>query len=188
MTTSTRTIDGQSVPAAGTWNLDPTHSEIGFVARHLVVAKVRGTFTGFSGTITVAEDPSASQVEVSIDAASISTGVADRDGHLMSADFLDAENHPTITFSSTAVHPAGSSWAIEGELTIGEETRPVTLDVEFLGTMTDPWGNDKAIFSASTEIDRTDWNLTWNAPLEAGGVLVGDKVRIAIEAQAAPAG
>lgn len=179
----TRTVDGSAVPAAGTWAIDPAHTEVGFTARHLMVSKVRGHFGDVRGEISVGEDVSDSTVKVEIDPASISTGTPDRDQHLVSPDFLDVEAHPTISFVSTGVRPAGRNWILDGALTIRGITRPVELAVEFIGAATDPWGNAKAGFSASTEIDRRDWGLTWNAPLETGGVLVGEKVTIEIEAQ-----
>jgi polyisoprenoid-binding protein YceI len=182
------TTQAQNLPAVGSWVLDPTHTDITFTARHLVVAKVKGSFERFSGEVVVADDISASSVDVRIEAASISTGTDDRDAHLRSGDFLDADNHPELRFVSTSVRENGTDWAVDGELTIRGVSNPVTLDVEYLGTATDPFGNTKAAFSASTEIDRTEWGLTWNAPLEAGGVLVGEKVKIEIDAQASPIG
>lgn len=181
----TRVIDGRQVPAAGVWTIDPTHTQAEFVARHLMVTKVRGGFDDISGTIVVGEDPSESKVEVTIQMASVSTGTADRDAHLTSEDFFDVENHPTMTFVSTGVEPSGSSWKLTGDLTVRDITRPVALDFEFLGISTDPWGNAKAAFSASTELNREDWGLTWNVALEGGGVLVSKKATIEIEVQAA---
>lgn len=179
MTTTTATFLD-----SGTWTLDPAHTSVGFTVRHLVAAKVRGRFDSFSGTIAAGETPADSSVEVSIDAASIDTGISDRDEHLRSADFLDAEHFPALTFVSREVRGTADELEIEGDLTIRGVTKPVTLDAEFGGVMTDPWGNEKAIFSASTKIDREDWGLTWNQALEAGGVLVGKQVKIEIEAQA----
>jgi polyisoprenoid-binding protein YceI len=133
----------------------------------------------------VADDPAASSVEVTIDAASIDTGDATRDGHLRSADFLDVEGHPSLTFTSTGVRAAGSGrWAVDGDLTVRGVTRTVVLDVELEGVAADPWGGERAVFSASTEIDREDFGLVWNQALEGGGVLVGRKVKIEIEAEA----
>lgn len=183
----TRTVDGAAVPAAGTWVIDGSHTSAEFVARHLMVTKVRGGFGSVTGTIEVADDPTASRVEVVIDTASISTGDADRDGHVKSPDFFDVENHPEIRFVSTAVRPEGSSWVLDGDLTIKDITKPVTLDFDFVGLAADPWGNQKAAFSATTTVDREDWDLNWNVALEAGGVLVSKKVNIEIEMQAAPA-
>ena len=173
-----------TLPQTGTWTLDSTHTHVGFIAKHLMVTKVRGSFTSFSGTIEVAEPIEDSSVQVSIDAGSIETGTPDRDAHVRSADFLDVDSHPTITFRSTAIRQAGGDYEIDGDLTIAGVTKPVTLDVEFDGAATDPWGNAKAGFTASTTINREDWGLTWNAPLEAGGVLVSKDIKIEIEAQA----
>lgn len=181
----TREVDGRPVPASGTWAIDPTHTQAEFVVRHLMVTKVRGGFQDISGTIVVGDDPAESRVEVTIPVASVSTGAADRDAHLLSEDFLDAENHPSITFVSTSVEPSESSWKLTGDLTIKGVTKPVVLDLEFLGISADPWGNTKAAFSASTEVERADWGLTWNVPLEGGGVLVSKAVQLEIEAQAA---
>lgn len=168
----------------GTWTIDPAHSSVTFGVRHLGIAKVRGRFGSFSGTISAGETPKDSSVEVSIDAASIDTGIEDRDKHLRSGDFLDAENFPTLTFASTDVRETDSGWEIEGDLTIRGVANRVVLDAEFGGVVEDPWGNEKAIFSATTKIEREDWGLTWNQALEAGGWLVGKEVKIQIEAQA----
>jgi polyisoprenoid-binding protein YceI len=183
-----RTVDGRDVPAAGVWNIDPTHTQAEFVARHLMVSKVRGGFTGISGTIDVAEDPLDSRVEVVLDAATVTTGTADRDAHLTSPDFLDVETHPEIRFVSTSVAEKGSRWMLDGELTIRDVTRPVALSFEFIGITRDPWGNAKAAFSATTEIQREDWGLTWNVALEGGNFLVSKTVTLEIEVQAVYAG
>jgi polyisoprenoid-binding protein YceI len=172
------------LPAAGTWTIDGSHSSVEFVVRHLMVSKVRGRFEAFNGEIEVGERPEDSKVAVAISAGSVSTGDEGRDGHLRSADFFDAEQFPTITFRSTGVRPVGKQWAVDGELTVHGESRPVTLDLEYQGSLTDPFGNDKAVFSASTEIDREEFGLTWNQALESGGVLVGKKAKIEIEVQA----
>ncbi len=169
---------------AGTWTLDPAHTSIGFTVRHLMAAKVRGTFKAFEGALEIGETPEDSVVHVTIDAASIDTGIEDRDKHLRSEDFFDVEKYPELSFRSTAIRATEEGFEVEGDLTIRDVTRPVTLDVEHAGVVTDPWGNEKAIFSAETKIDREDWGLTWNAALEAGGVLVGKEVKIEIEAQA----
>jgi polyisoprenoid-binding protein YceI len=176
-----------TLPATGTWTIDPTHTTVGFSARHLMAAKVRGSFKAFSGSISIADSPESSSVAVSIDAASIDTGVEDRDNHLRSADFLDVESFPTLEFMSTAVRPVAEGYEVAGDLTIRGASRPVILSMEYAGVMADPWGNEKAIFSAATTINREDFGLTWNAPLEAGGWLVGKEVRIEIEVQAAKA-
>lgn len=175
---STATLTGLST---GTWTIDPTHTEVGFVARHLMVSKVRGSFTDVSGTVVVADSLADSSAEVVIKTASVATGTADRDAHLTSGDFFDSEAHPDMTFRSTSFD--GSTLA--GDLTIKGITQPVTLDVEFGGVATDPWGNEKAAFEASGEIDRTQWGLTWNANLEKGGVLVSEKIKLVIDVQLA---
>jgi polyisoprenoid-binding protein YceI len=181
----TRDVDGTTLPVAGTFGFDPSHSSVGFVVRHLMVSKVRGRFGAFSGTLTVAEDPTASSVEVTIDAASFDSGDAGRDEHVRSADFLDVATFPEVTFRSTSVTSRGSEhYDVAGELTIKGTTVPVVLDAELEGVVADPWGNQRAIFSARTEIDREDFGLTWNQALETGGVMVGKKVTIEIEAQA----
>ncbi|MFZ4515535.1 MAG: YceI family protein [Acidimicrobiia bacterium] len=182
--TATRTVDGAQLPVAGTWKIDPSHTTVEFVARHLMVTKVRGGFSAVDGALVVGEDPSTSSVQVTIPTATISTGAADRDGHVKGADFLDVEQFPTMTFTSTAVEGSGEKWRVEGDLTIRGVTKPVTLDVEFGGVSPDPWGGQRAGFSASTEINREDWGLTWNVALETGGMLVSKNIRIEIEAQA----
>lgn len=169
---------------AGTYALDPTHTEIGFVTRHAGIAKVRGKFTEFEGTLTVAEDVTASSAQVTIQTASIDTGVEARDNHLRSADFFDAASNPAITFVSTAVEVDGDELTLVGDLTINGITRPVALETEYNGAATDPFGNRRIGFEASTVINRKDFNLTWNAALETGGVLVSDKVTIALDVSA----
>jgi polyisoprenoid-binding protein YceI len=182
---TTRSYAGLTIPTAGTFAIDPAHTRVGFVARHLMVSKVRGSFTQVSGEITVAEDPLISTVTVRIPAASIDTGVADRDNHLRSGDFLDVEKYPELTFRSTRVlQPSDNEFKLVGELTIRDVTREVTLDVEFDGVATSPWGQEVIAFSATTEIDREEFGITWNQALETGGVLVGKKVKIEIEAEA----
>ena len=178
MSIATSTLNGLST---GTWAIDPTHSEVGFIARHLMVTKVRGSFTDVSGTVEVAEDISHSVANVTIKTASVSSGTADRDGHLRSADFFDSETYPDMTFVSTSF----DGDTLTGDLTIKGVTKPVTLDVEFNGVATDPWGNDKAAFEATGELNRSDWGLTWNASLEKGGVLVSEKIKLVIDVQLA---
>jgi polyisoprenoid-binding protein YceI len=181
-TTAPRTLT--QLPTPGRWQIDPSHSSVEFVVRHLMVAKVRGRFSEFSGDIHIGETPEESKVVVAIAPASISTGDEQRDGHLKSPDFFDVEQYPTITFASSGVRTVGDRYALDGALTVHGEAKPVTLDLEYQGSITDPFGNDKAVFSASTEIDREDWGLTWNQALETGGVLVGKKARIEIEIEA----
>jgi len=186
-TTTTRTIEGHLVPAAGTWAVDTSHSQVEFVARHLMVTKVRGRFTDYDVSLAIAQRPEDSTVAVTIQAGSITTGDDNRDGHLTGTDFLDVENHPIITFTSTAVTPRGDVWDVAGGLTIGGVTRTVVLEVTFGGVIADPWGNSRALFAAETEIDREDFGLTWNQPLAGGGLLVGKRVKIELEVQALPA-
>lgn len=181
----TRNVDGVSIPEPGTFDLDQYHTTVGFVARHLMVSKVRGSFTEVSGAITIAENPLDSSVEASIKAASINTGATDRDSHLRSADFLDAEAYPELTFRSTGVkNLSGTEFVLAGDLTIRDVTRPVELKVEFDGFTVNPWGKEVAAFTATTEIDREEFGITWNKALETGGVLVGNKVKIEIVAEA----
>jgi polyisoprenoid-binding protein YceI len=181
----TRTVDGTEVPAAGTYALDASHSDVGFSVRHLMVSKTKGRFSAVAGTVVIAEDPLESSVEVTIDVASLDTRDATRDGHLLSPDFFDAEAHPTITFRSTKVTPAGSDrWTVDGDLTVLGNTRPVALEVTFEGGAKDPWGGERIGFTAKTEVNREDFGLTWNQALEAGGVVVGKSAKIEIEAEA----
>src|SRR6266540_2055422 len=169
-----RTLEALELPVPGTWEIDAAHSSVGFVARHLMVAKVRGRFGKFSGTVTIGETPEASSVVASMDAASIDTADATRDAHLRSPDFLNVEKYPTLEFRSTkATRTGDATLKLDGELTIRGVTRPVSLDVAYLGLVTDPFGNAHAVLSAETEIDREDWDITWNKTLETGGVLVG---------------
>jgi polyisoprenoid-binding protein YceI len=164
---------------AGTWTVDASHSELGFVARHLMVTKVRGQFKEFEGTVKVGESLTESQVTAVAQLASVDTGSADRDAHLKSADFFDVENNPTMSFTSTEV----TADSLKGDLTIKGVTKPVVFDLEFGGLATDPWGNQKAGFEASAEINRKDWGLEWNVALEGGGVLVSEKIKINLDIQ-----
>lgn len=171
------------------WELDPAHTTVEFSVKHMMMTTVRGRFSGVAGFIEVDEQhPERSRVEVTIDASTIDTGVADRDAHLRSADFLDVEKHPAITFRSTRVDGVafeeGARFTVVGELTIRGETNEVDLETTFQGRGRDPWGGERAGFGASTRIDRRDWGLRWNQALEAGGILVGNEVRIEIDAQA----
>lgn len=172
--------------ATGTYTIDPTHSRIGFVARHAMVTKVRGSFNEFEGSgYFDAQDPAKSSLSVTIQAASIDTRNTDRDAHLRSGDFFDMDSYPTISFASTAVAArGGDAFQVTGDLTIKGVTKPVTLDLELTGTAQDPWGNTRLGLEGSTIINRKDFNVTWNAPLEAGGVLVGEKVTLEFEISA----
>ena len=168
----------------GAWEIDSTHTNVGFVVRHLMISNVRGRFTRFSGIAQIGETPETSSVEVEIDAASIDTGVADRDAHLRSADFFDIERFPTLRYRSTRVERTGEDrFRVDGALTIRDVTRPVTLDVSHEGTITDPWSNSRAAFTARTEIDREEFGLTWNQVLETGGIAVGKRVKIEVEVE-----
>jgi polyisoprenoid-binding protein YceI len=171
------------------WEIDPAQTTIEFAVKHMMFTTVRGRFKSFTGTVRADErDPDKSRVDVTIDAASIDTGVPDRDAHLRSADFLDVENHPKIVFRSTRVDGAhkkeGDRFKITGDLEIRGKSMPVTLETTFEGVGKDPWGKQRAGFAARTEIDRREWGLRWNQALEAGGVLVGHSVKIEVEAQA----
>ena len=169
---------------AGTWNIDPAHSEVGFVVRHVMVSKVKGVFSKFDGAITVAEDPFQSKVEATIDASSIDTREPQRDAHLRSSDFFDVETHPEIRFTSTSVRPDGHDFVVTGDLTIHGVTREVELELEFNGVGPDPWGGVRAGFTATTEISRAQFGISFNVPLDGGGVLVGDKIKINLEIEA----
>ncbi|MET7393116.1 YceI family protein [Dactylosporangium sp. NPDC005572] len=182
---NTREYNGLTIPTPGKFEVDPAHTRVGFVARHMMVSKVRGGFSKATGTVVIAEDPLQSHVDVTIDAASIDTGVADRDGHLRSPDFLHVEQWPALTFKSTRVIGlSGNEFKLVGDLTIRDVTRQVELDVEFEGHAKSPWGQEVIGFSATTEIDREEFGITWNQALETGGVLVGKKVKIEIGAEA----
>ena len=168
------------------WEIDSGHSGVNFSVRHMVVAKVRGKFSRWSGVLRAADgDEARASVEVVIDASSIDTGVADRDAHLKSPDFLDVAHHPEITFrAERSERLTPERLRVSGELTIRGVTRPVVLDVEYAGRTKDPWGHERAGFAARTSVDRKDFGLTWNQVLEAGGVVVGDRVEIEIEVEA----
>ncbi|HET9982746.1 MAG TPA: YceI family protein [Longimicrobiales bacterium] len=177
---------------ATTWTIDPTHTLVGFSAKHMMFTTVRGKFNEVKGTIVVdGANPDRSRVEVEIPAASIDTGVEQRDGHLRSADFLDVEHYPLVTFRSRRVEgaavEAGDRFKVYGDLTIHGTTREVVLEATYEGKGKDPWGGERAGFSATAKIDRRDFGLVWNQALEAGGVLVGNEIRIEIEAQATQA-
>jgi polyisoprenoid-binding protein YceI len=169
----------------GDYTIDPTHTRLGFSARHAMVTTVRGQFQAFSGTAHVdAANPANSWVKVSIETASIDTGVADRDGHLKSPDFFDAEANPEITFVSTEVSRDGDDWTITGDLTIKGVSKPVSIEFESTGSARDPFGNLRVGFEGATSINRKDWGLTWNAALETGGVLVSEKVKLEFDISA----
>jgi polyisoprenoid-binding protein YceI len=180
MTTQALSTAGATVQP-GVWNIDPSHSTIGFSVKHMMIATVRGRFTEFSGALTAGDD-GAIAIDGLIQAASIDTNESQRDEHLRSADFFDAANHPEIRFASTRVTASGDGGlTIAGELTIKGITREVVLDAELHGSGVDPWGNERVALEAKGEINRKDFELNWNQLLEAGGVLVGEKIKIALD-------
>ncbi|MGP3948278.1 YceI family protein [Streptomyces sp. 7N604] len=180
--------DAESALAAltGDYTIDPAHSSIGFTVRHAMVTNVRGAFGDYDGTLRLdGSDPSRSGASLDVRIASVDTGIEDRDGHLRSGDFFDAEKFPLMTFRSTAAeHAGGDEYRITGDLTIKDVTRPVTIDLEFNGSATDVYGNERVGFEGRAEILRSDWGLTWNAALETGGVMVSDKVKLAFDISA----
>lgn len=182
MTDTTTIVD---VPGykAGTWVLDPSHSEVTFAVRHMMISKVRGVFGLKSATIEAPANPLEAKVTASVDVASIDTKDEGRDAHLRSADFFDVEQFPTIEFASTGVRAEGGDFLVDGDLTLHGVTKPVTFEVEFGGFGVDPWGNYKAGATAKTVVNREDFGLTWNAALETGGVLVGKDVTITLDLQ-----
>lgn len=181
----TRQVSDLTLPSAGTFVLDKSHTQVGFVARHMMVSKVRGRFNDYEGSVVVAENPADSSVEVTIQAASIFTNEENRDAHLRTNDFLNVAEYPTLSFRSTKVDlGSADEWKVTGELTIRGVTRPVVLDVRFEGVVQDPWGNQRIGFTASAEIDRNDFGVSFNAALEAGGFVVSPKVKLEIEAEA----
>jgi polyisoprenoid-binding protein YceI len=185
VTPDRRAKEKETDMATERWEIDSSHSGIHFSVRHLVIAKVRGQFSRWTGAVIVPDgDFTKASVEAVIDASSIETGVADRDAHLKSADFFDVAQFPEVVFKATRVAPKGDDLQLVGALTIKGITREVALDVEQLGTVKDPWGNERAAFSAKTAVDRQDFGLTWNQALETGGVMVGDKVTLEIEVEA----
>lgn len=168
--------------AAGTWVIDPSHSEIGFTVRHLM-GKVRGKFEQFEGTIVVDDEPSQSVATATVQLASINTGTAQRDDHLRSGDFFGADETPLMTFTSTGVKVEDDQIKVTGDLTIKGATQPVELDVEFLGTGSDPWGGTRAGFEATTVISRKAWGIDFNIPLDGGKLMIGDKITVQLNVQ-----
>ena len=180
MTSTATQIPGYIV---GTWDIDASHSTVGFSVRHMMVSKVRGYFRDFSGEIVTAEDPAQSTVNATIDLSSIDTRQEQRDAHIRSADFFDVENHPQMTFRSTAVRAQGADWIVEGDLTVKGRTKPVTLKLEINGFGPDAYGGTRAGFSAKTEINRSDFGVDIQMPMDGGGVVVGDKITVELEIQ-----
>ena len=171
----------------GTWNVDTSHSTVGFMARHMMIAKVRGRFASFSGAITVPENPLDASVTATVDLASVDTGDEGRDAHLKGADFFDTDNFPTMTFTSIGVKEDGGDFKLVGDLTIKDVTRTVEFDLEFDGVGQDPWGGTRAAFSATAEINRKDWGLEWNVVMEKGGLLVSEKIKLNLDIEAVKA-
>jgi polyisoprenoid-binding protein YceI len=168
----------------GTWDIDATHSTVGFSVRHMMVSKVRGYFREFTGEIVTAADPTQSAVSATIELGSIDTRQEQRDAHIRSADFFDVENHPQMTFRSTAVRTDGADWLVDGELSLKGNTKPVTLTLELNGFGPDAFGGTRAGFSARTEINRNDFGVDIKMPMDGGGVVVADKVTVELEIEA----
>ncbi len=181
---TTRTVNGTELPLPGTYAIDASHTHVGFTVRHMMVSKVRGQFDKFDGTVVIAEDPTQSSVNVTVEVDSINTNDENRDGHLKSADFFNTEANKQLTFVSTAVRPDGSKWDVDGDATLNGVTKQITLVVDFEGALIDPYNNLRIGFSAAGEINREDFGLSWNAALETGGVVVGKQVKLEIEAEA----
>lgn len=171
-----------SIPA-GTWTVDPSHTRLGFVARHMMVTKVRGVFTDYTADVEIGENLLDSSVSVVVQMDSIDTGNNDRDGHLRTNDFFDIARYPTMRLQSTGFAADGDSYTMTADLTIKGVTKSVVFDLDFEGIGADPWGGTRAGFTAEATVNRKDWGIEWNAPLETGGVLVGDKVKIELDVQ-----
>src|SRR5665213_3093478 len=184
-TTTIRTVQGVEYPAVGTYDIDVSHTRVGFAVRHMAVSKVRGEFQEFAGTLELAQNPVDSKIEVTIQAGSVDTHDENRDNHLRTSDFFDTEHHPVWTFTSTAIRPVtATEWHVDGDLTIRGVTRQVTLDATLEGVVQDPYGMHRVGFSATTSIIRDDFGVSFNAALEAGGMVVGKKVDIDLEVEA----
>ncbi|CAM5397406.1 YceI family protein [Streptomyces atroolivaceus] len=185
-TTATLAVDPALAALTGSYTIDPAHSSIGFQVRHAMVTNVRGSFGEHEGTLQLdGSDPSRSSASIDVRIASVDTGIADRDGHLVSGDFFDAEKFPLMTFRSTqAEQLGGDTYRVTGDLTIKDVTRPLSIDLEFHGSATDVYGNERVGFEGSADILRSDWGLTWNAALETGGVMVSDKVKLTFDISA----
>lgn len=181
MSTLTETIPGYAV---GTWTIDPVHTEVGFFARHMMVSKVRGKFTKFEGKITTAEDPLQSNVTATVDLTSIDTGNSDRDNHIRSADFFDVDTNKIMSFRSTSIKADGADHTLNGELTLKNVTKSVSFQLEIGGFGPDPFGGTRCGFTATTTINRSDFGVNFNAVMETGGVVVGDKITVQLEVEA----
>jgi polyisoprenoid-binding protein YceI len=183
---ATREVDPALVALTGEYTIDPSHSNIGFSVRHAMVANVHGSFGEFEGTLDLnGTDPAHSSASIEVTIASVDTGAPDRDTHLRSGDFFEADKFPKMTFTSTSAEErGGDAYRINGDLTIKDVTKPLSIDLEFNGSATDPYGNERVGFEGSATILRSDWGLTWNAALETGGVIVGDKVKLLFDISA----
>jgi polyisoprenoid-binding protein YceI len=168
---------------SGRWTVDPVHSHVGFVARHMMIARVHGAFRDFSGEVIVGEDPLDTKVKAVVQTDSVDTGNADRDAFVKSNDFFDVAQHPEMSFESTGFAADGDDHTMSGDLTINGITKPVTFDVEFDGYTVDPWGNNRAGVYAQATVNRNDWGITWNAPLEGGGMMLNEKVKLELDLQ-----
>ncbi len=184
MTTSTQAATGIPGYTAGTWTIDPVHSEVGFTVRHMMVSKVRGKFTSFSGEITTGASPLDSSVTADIELSSITTGNEQRDAHMRSADFFEVDKYPVMSYRSTGIRRQGSGYVLDGQLTLKGVTRDVPLTLELNGFGPDAYGGTRAGFSATAEISRGEFGVNWNAAIEGGGVVVSDKVTIQLEIEA----
>ncbi len=182
-TSAIRTIGGTQLPAPGVWTVDPSHAEVGFVGRHLMLTKVRGRFTGLDAIVTIGEQPEDSTIEATIDMTSVSTGDQSRDDHLRSPDFFDVDNWRTAAYRSTNITWSGREGTMTGDLTIKGVAHPLTLEVEYLGYVRDPWDNDRVIFDATGSINREDWGLSWNMVLETGGLLVSKEITLELHVE-----
>jgi polyisoprenoid-binding protein YceI len=180
----TRTVDGAELPVPGTYAIDASHSAVEFVVRHLGLSKVRGGFNAFDGVIEIADRPEESRVTVDVALASLDTREPNRDEHLRASDFFDVPNHPTMSFRSTRVTGSGPDWTVDGDLTLRGVSNPVSLVVTFEGAGRDPWGGQRIAFSASGEIVRDHWGMSWNQVLETGGLVIGKKVKLELEVEA----
>jgi polyisoprenoid-binding protein YceI len=183
-TTDAGTLTGIPGYVAGTWSIDPVHSEVGFAARHMMVSKVRGRFRTFSGQLVTGADPLESSVTAEIDMSSIDTGNEQRDAHIRSADFFEVENYPTMTYRSTGVRRHSDGFILDGELTLKGVTRQVSLSLELNGFGPDPYGGTRAGFTATGEINRSDFGVSFNAAMETGGVVVSEKITLHLEIEA----
>jgi polyisoprenoid-binding protein YceI len=186
MSTTNSNTEQVQVPGyvAGAWQLDPVHTDVSFTVRHMMVSKVRGKFHGVTGTIVLAENPLDSTVSADVDLSTIDTGNPQRDDHIRSADFFEVETHKTMSFRSTSVTPKGDGFAVDGDLTLRGVTRPVTLDLEVNGFTKDPYGGTRSGFTASTSINRKDFGITIDMPMDGGGAVIGDKVQVLLEIEA----